>query len=435
MPIISLNKLFNLFQAGLAIRVSRNLYFKPMKKIKLLLPFLFLFITAAAFPQRKVVFIILDGIPADVVEDVPTPVIDAISAEGGYTRAYLGGLKGGYSESPTVSAVGYNHVLTGTWSNKHNVWDNEIEKPNYHYWNVFRIAKSCKPDLKTAIFSSWTDNRTKLVGEGLASAGNLKFDYSYDGLELDTVAFPQAEDRIFMSQIDEAVSSEAGRYIREKGPDLSWVYLEFTDDMGHMYGDSPQFTDAVKKADAQVGKIWDAIRQRTRQYGEDWMIVITTDHGRDMESGKDHGGQTYRERTTWIATNAKSLNRHFKEIPAAVDIAPSILAFMNLTAPEPIRQEFDGTSFIGPVAISNLGATRSGKKVTLTWTPFKTDGQAEVKISATNNFSIGKNDSYTSVGKVDLAKGSYSFDLPNDKTRLYKILLCTPENILNVWVR
>src|SRR4051794_8697433 len=72
--------------------------------------------------EKKVLFVIVDGIPADVLERVNTPSIDQISSDGGYARAYLGGERGGYSETPTISAVGYNSLLTGTWANKHNVW-------------------------------------------------------------------------------------------------------------------------------------------------------------------------------------------------------------------------------------------------------------------------------------------------------------------------
>ena len=38
----------------------------------------------------KTVFIIVDGIPADVLEKANTPYIDEISAEGAYTHAYVG---------------------------------------------------------------------------------------------------------------------------------------------------------------------------------------------------------------------------------------------------------------------------------------------------------------------------------------------------------
>jgi len=409
-----------------------------MIKIKFLLTILCFHLVFLGYAQRKAVFIILDGIPADVIEKVETPVLDEIAAKGGpggYTHAYLGGEKDGYSQSPTISAVGYNHVLTGTWSNKHNVWDNDIAAPNYHYWNIFRIAKASNPNIKTAIFSSWTDNRTKLVGESLPEAGGLKLDYSYDGLELDKVRFPHTKDAKHMSDIDDAISTEAGKYILEKGPDLSWVYLEFTDDMGHMYGDSPQFYDAVKKADAHVGKVWNAIKERERKFGEEWMIVITTDHGRGAQTGKDHGGQSDRERTTWIVTNAKPLNAHFQQTPATVDIAPSILKFMNLSIPEDIKKEIDGVSFIGDVSVSNLKAVRTGDKIELSWSVLNPTGDVEIQLATTNNFEKGGVDTYASVGKAPVKAGKFTFNLPAPASAdVYKILIKAPFNTTNTWV-
>lgn len=123
---------------------------------------------AKAQSTKKTVFIIVDGIPADVIEKVPTPHLDQIAKPGGYTRAYMGGEKGGYSETPTISAVGYNSLFTGTWVNKHNVWGNDIKEPNYCYWTIFRLLEDQYPEKQTAIFSTWLDNRTKLIGEDLS---------------------------------------------------------------------------------------------------------------------------------------------------------------------------------------------------------------------------------------------------------------------------
>ena len=296
--------------------------------------------------DRKAIFIIVDGIPADVIEDVFTPNLDAIAGAQGYARAYVGGSPGEESESPTISAVGYNSLLTGTWSYKHNVWGNAVSDPNYEYWDIFRIAKNHDPALHTAIFSTWTDNRSKLLGDGMDEAGGYKLDHYADGFELDTERFPHDLMADYIRDIDAVVANEAAEYVASEGPDLSWVYLEYTDDVAHRFGDGPEMTAAVKLMDDQLGEIWNAVEQRQQTSNEDWLVIVTTDHGRDAETGKSHGGQTLRERTTWIATNAKNLNSHFHELPAIVDILPSIATHMQLDIPATIQGQLDGQSFV-----------------------------------------------------------------------------------------
>jgi predicted AlkP superfamily pyrophosphatase or phosphodiesterase len=297
-------------------------------------------------PTPKAVFIIVDGIPADVLEKTSTPVLDEISEIGGYARSYVGGAIGGESESPTSSAIGYNNLLTGTWANKHNVYDNQVENPNYDYWDIFRIAKAHDPSLQTAVFSTWTDNRTKLLGDGLEEAGGKKIDYAFDGFELDEEQFPHDLLANYIRNIDEHVTNESARYIESNGPDLSWVYLEYTDSVGHGYGDGPEQTAAVEFMDGQIERIWNAIQNRQKDNNEDWLIVITTDHGRDAKTGQGHGNQTERERTTWIVTNSNNLNAHFNEVPGIVAILPSIAAHLRLEMPAHIQAQLDGQSFI-----------------------------------------------------------------------------------------
>ncbi|MDG2376197.1 MAG: alkaline phosphatase family protein [Woeseiaceae bacterium] len=296
--------------------------------------------------SSKAIFIIVDGIPADVLESTPTPNFDDISGAGGYTRAWVGGEAGGESESPTVSAVGYNSLITGTWSNKHNVYDNDVNDPNYAYWDIFRIAKKHDSSLQTALFSTWTDNRTKLIGDGLPEAGGYKLDFTFDGLELDAGRFPHDLQSNYIRDIDATVAGEAARHVRHAGPDLSWVYLQYTDDIGHRHGDGPKMTAAVSLMDEWVGQIWDAVKAREASHAEDWMLVVTTDHGRNAETGRGHGCQTERERTIWISTNHNVLNANFGPDAAIVDILPSIATHLGLSMPDDIRTALDGQSFI-----------------------------------------------------------------------------------------
>jgi hypothetical protein len=383
----------------------------------------------------KAVFIIVDGIAADVIEKLRPPALGQISKSGGYTRAYVGGRKGTYTETPTISAVGYNSLLTGTWVNKHNVWDNDIADPNYHYRDIFRIAEEYNPELKTAIFSTWTDNRTKLVGEGLPQTGKVTLDYKFDGLELDTITYPHDSNAYYIHRIDEAVAAEAARYIAETGPDLSWVYLEYTDDMGHRFGDSEKFHHAVMTADKQIEKIWAALQQREKEFDEEWLIVITTDHGRDAVTGKHHGGQSDREKLSWIVTDADKLNERFKQTPAVVDIMPSICNHLGIPIPDEVEKEIDGVPFIGEADLADLRAETRGSEILLRWKNLNdsSGSRAGVFVSETNRFKEGGKDEYVKVGEVELSAEAFSFPVQGVGA-FHKILLKAPHHYANVWV-
>ena len=295
----------------------------------------------------KTLFVVVDGIPADVIERVSTPGIDAVAAKGSYQRAYVGGEIGMPTESPTVSAVGYMSLLTGTWSNKHNVRANYGIEPNYAFWDIFRVAKYQARAITTGLFSTWTDNRTILMGDGLEAAGGYKFDFVADGYENDPAFAPALEDVERIQAVDLHVTTLAAKTLLESAPDLSWVYLQHTDDIGHRDGDSPSMDFAVRWVDARVSELWGAVQARSQQFvGEDWLVIVTTDHGRTSSNGKGHGGQSDRERTIWIASNSPRMVSPAERSAAIVDIYPTIVEHMRFDMPEEVAAQLDGQSLL-----------------------------------------------------------------------------------------
>ena len=394
---------------------------------------LFLAVTASA-KTRKTVFVIIDGVPADMIERLNTPAIDEIASRGSFSRAYTGGEAGGYSQTPTISAIGYTNLLTATWLNKHNVDGNSNLKPNYNYWTIFRIAKEQKKDYKTAIYSSWTDNRTVLLGEGKPETNHLKIDYVHDGYDLDTKRFPKKEKDLHIFDIDEQITKDAAQSIRKDAPDLSWVYLWYTDDAGHFEGNGKFFDDYTLKADQQIAQIWEAVKYREENYDEEWLVIITTDHGRS-ENGHDHGGQSERERTTWIATN-QEVNRHFHDGQLAItDITPSICRFMGFQVPQAVLWEQDGMPFIGPVDIADLKSSPYDDDVVLSWRCLNQNAKATIYMATDNLYKTGGEDKWIPLATVPASDGEYhvkSGQLPESK--FYKFVVRTDNNHLNRWV-
>ncbi|MCQ2463451.1 MAG: alkaline phosphatase family protein [Clostridia bacterium] len=85
--------------------------------------------------------------------------------------------------------------------------------------------------------------------------------------------------------------------------DFIFSIFEFCDHVGHDTGfnlRNPDYTGAFADAEADAMQIIAAIEARETYETEDWLILITSDHGGYNSA---HGAMSIQERMTFIASN------------------------------------------------------------------------------------------------------------------------------------
>ncbi len=153
-----------------------------------------------------------------------------------------------------------------------------------------------------------------------------------------------------------------------------------------------------------------------------------------IAQGYNHGGQSDRERTTWIYTNAKGLNERFKNKPAIVDIMPSIASYLNISIPKERLMEIDGISLTGKISAIDAKADLNDGMIEIKWNVINKEGNAKIWLATTNNFKTGGKDDYKLMTEVPVANGSAKIDVKNIPSGFYKIVIEMPYNFLNRWI-
>jgi hypothetical protein len=201
-----------------------------------------------------------------------------------------------------------------------------------------------------------------------------------------------------------------------------------------MYGDSELFYKAVRLMDTQIGQIAQAVQERQKKHNEEWLLFITTDHGRDEQTGKSHGGQSSRQRSTWMVTNYPQLNAYARYFtPGIVDIMPSIARFMNIAIPQEISRELDGLPLIGPVSVANVEVNHLQDKLDISWKALEPKGEVKIWVATTNEFKTGGKDKYQLMVQVPIESGHVTVDVANMPSPFYKLVVEGPSNRGGKW--
>ncbi len=229
----------------------------------------------AAEPAKKVLYIGIDGTRFDAIEKAATPNLDALIANGIHSPTCLI-LGERYQKNDTISGPGWSSILTGVWADKHGVHDNSFNGRKYEQFpHFFARLKEVRPDAKTASFVTW-----KPIAEYITSAANVNEQF-------EEKAKGSVED---YDRYDSQATDAAVQHLSEANPDAVFLYIGQVDVAGHTHGfhpSVPEYVAAIERADKLVGRALAAVKGRKSFADEDWLVVVTSDHG---GQGKGHGG-------------------------------------------------------------------------------------------------------------------------------------------------
>lgn len=258
----------------------------------------------------KVFFLGIDGCRPDALARAHTPTLDRLIAEGAFT-----------DEATTCehsnSGSCWASLLTGVWESRHGILDNSCLGARIdEYPTIFGRLRKAYPEKRAAAVVHWTTRHHPIL-EGV--------------------------DHYRWQNNDEGVAQVAMEWLDQEAPDLLFALLNEVDDAGHEHGFdpvAPGYLAAISAADHLVERILSNLARRRALNGENWLLVVTTDHG---GIGFSHGGDTREERRVFLLFHGDSVDaRRLPTGLTVVDVAPTLLKHLGGSTVH--QHELDGNT-------------------------------------------------------------------------------------------
>ena len=270
-----------------------------MKKI-ILLAITLNFYSLLIGQEKKILFIGLDGCRADALNVANTPNMDILIDNGLFIDDALCSING----QMTSSGPGWSSMITGVWNDKHGVSDNSFSGSNFNQYPPFNILLDESGEIfHTASFIMWTPIHSEIFN------GTMHYN------EIHT-------------SFDGSVAQGAADYMSTEELDILFLNFDHPDHAGHSYGygpDIPEYLNIIEDVDEYIGWVITAMESRPNFENEEWLVIITSDHGGNMSG---HGGQSIEERTIPIILSSHYIdNLNIPDQAYIVDIVPTLMQF------------------------------------------------------------------------------------------------------------
>ena len=254
--------------------------------------------TASPELPHRLLVVGWDGVRADAVEQAHTPNLDRVAAWGGLSHGATSQLSG-----PTASAAGWTSIHTGQEPGVHGVTDNGVYDDRDGTWKTF-LEQAHDADLRTMAAVVWGEVAYQVIG-------NDFLDEAHWGDE-------------------DSVGAWLIERIEGDRVDAGFVHQDAPDHAGHATGftpDNPEYMAAIEASDVRLGKLLDALENRS---DAEWLVIVTTDHG---GLGTDHGPIEPIYQQIFLATGVVGGSGGTDMTGAShLDVAPTALDWLGLDA-------------------------------------------------------------------------------------------------------
>jgi hypothetical protein len=255
------------------IKIARDVFFK--KTTILYISFALICPIFCGQPINKVLIIGIDGCRVDALLEAETPTIDSLRKHGIFTPTC-------WQLGKTKSGPGWSSMLTGVWDPKHKVHNNRFSNHAFNDYPFFpRLLREKNAAVKSTIVMNW-----KALQKPAALYGwNQSIAVSSDEEGKNTLV----------------------ELLKNENSDVLMVHFNDVDFTGHLSGfelDNPKYLEAIERVDHKIGEILGVLRSRPNYAKENWLILLSSDHG---GTGRSHSRSTVQERKVWWLASAPFL--------------------------------------------------------------------------------------------------------------------------------
>jgi predicted AlkP superfamily pyrophosphatase or phosphodiesterase len=248
--------------------------------------------------MNKVVLFLVDGMRPDGLQKVHTPVMDNLMQTGAFTLT-------AQTVMPSMTLPCHMSLFHSVLPERHGVTSNVYTPQVRPVPGLFEVIQH--GGLKAVMFHSWDELRD------VARPGSI-----HTSLYLKDSQDPDCSG-------DTSLVDLTVQWLSKNDFDFAYVYLGFTDNVGHKYGwMSERYLQAIEHADTCIRRVLEFLPKDTT-------ILVTSDHGGHDQT---HGTPSPEDMTIPFIMAGEGIQKGELGKVHITDIAPTIAKRLELKPPK-----------------------------------------------------------------------------------------------------